>query len=188
MPPIWRDVLQDQWAGKSIEDIAAARNLSLVAVGNILRMAGGRFQILMDRAATKPTVQVEDGQVKAAGGRPDLAMSGNAAFAAIDQRRMRPEEVTHAEMQELANRLFAADPVAAERLVVRWMDSGTVVLDKDSLPTNLRQLVNEAEARNASQMLMTAAAKLLVTKKAMEGGNTTQIARLIDLQERVRGR
>lgn len=50
MPPIWREVLQDQWAGKSIEDIATARNLSLVAVGNILRMAGGRFQILMDRA------------------------------------------------------------------------------------------------------------------------------------------
>lgn len=60
MPPIWRDVLQDQWSGKTIEDIAAARHISIVAVGNILRQAGGRFRILMDRAATKPTVRVEE--------------------------------------------------------------------------------------------------------------------------------
>jgi N12 class adenine-specific DNA methylase len=181
MPPIWQNVLRDKWAGKDIPDIATARNISEAAVVNVLRMAEGRLRVLMDSAATKPTVQVEDGVVKAVGGRPDLAMAGNAAFAGVDQRRMTSEEVTHAEMNELATRLFAVDPDAAEKLVVRWMDSGTTVLSTDGFPDGIKAIVSEAQARSAAEMLMTAAAKLLVTQKAMQGGNTTQIARLIYL-------
>ncbi len=181
MYPIWRDVLQDKWAGMDIPAIAAKRNISETAVGNVLRMAEGRLRILLDRAATKPTVRVEDGVVKAAGGRPDLAMSGAAAFAGVDQRRMTPEEVTHAEMNELATRLFAVDPDAAENLVVRWMNSGTTVLSTDGFPDGIKAIVSEAQARNAAEMLMTAAAKMLVPQKAMQGGNSTQIARLIYL-------
>lgn len=183
MPPMWREALELSMKGTPPEDIATRMNLSETAVGNILRTAQGRLRILLEagEGKLKPTVRVEDEKVKAAGGRPDLAMSGKAAFAAVDQRRRTPEEVTHGEMEALAQRLFATDAAAAENLVVRWMDSGTTVLSTEGMPEAIKAIVAEAQARSAAEMLMTAAAKLLVTEKALAGGNAIQMARLIDL-------
>ena len=183
MPPMWQEALNLSMKGTAPEDIATRMNLSETAVGNILRTAQGRLRILLEASEgkLKPTVRVEDEKVKAATGRPDYAMSGNATFAAVDQRRSTPEEVTHGEMEELAQRLFATDPVAAEKLVVRWMDSGTTVLSTDGMPEAIKAIVADAQARSAAEMLMTAAAKLLVTDKSLAGGDTIQLARLIDL-------
>lgn len=182
LPPPHREVLRDLLVnGMSIEDAATTHNISETAVGNILRRGEAHIRLMLDRAPTKPTVQVQDGIVKATDGRPDLAMSGNAAVAAVDQRRMTPEEVTHAEMQELATRLFDVAPAEAESLVVRWMDSGTTVLSTDGMPDNIKAIVADAQARNAAEMMMTAAAKMLVARKTLEGGNSTQLARLIYL-------
>jgi hypothetical protein len=184
MRPIWRDTLQAMMIdGKSIAQFAQERGLPEETVGRILRDATGRLQFLQRSAekGLRPTVQVQDDKVKASSGRPDLAMSGNAPFAAVDQMRGTPEEVTHAEMQDMAESLFAADPVAAEKLIVRWMDSGTTVLSTDGMPDSIKGIVDAAQARSAAEMLMTAAAKMLVTEKALSGGNSTQIARLIDL-------
>lgn len=183
MPPMWREALELSMKGTPPEDIATRMNLSETAVGNILRTAQGRLRILLEagEGKLKPALGVEDEKVKAAGGRPDLAMSGNAAFAAVDQRRRTPEEVTHGEMEALAQRLFATDAAAAENLVVRWMDSGTTVLSTEGMPDAIKAIVAEAQARSAAEMLMTAAAKLLVTEKALAGGNAIQMARLIDL-------
>lgn len=183
MPPMWREALELSMKGTPPEEIATRMNLSETAVGHILRTAQGRLRILLEagEGKLKPTVRVEDEKVKAAGGRPDLAMSGKAAFAAVDQRRRTPEEVTHGEMEALAQRLFATDAAAAENLVVRWMDSGTTVLSTEGMPEAIKAIVAEAQARSAAEMLMTAAAKLLVTEKALAGGNAIQMARLIDL-------
>jgi hypothetical protein len=180
LPPQPREVLRDLLVdGLSIEDAATKNKLSETAIGNILRRGEAYIRLMLDRSPTKPTVQVQDGIVKATDGRPDLAMSGNAAVAAVDQRRMTPEEVTHAEMQDLATRLFDVAPAEAENLVVRWMDSGTTVLSTDGMPDAIKSIVNEAQARNAAEMLMTAAAKMLVARKTLAGGNSTQLARLI---------
>lgn len=182
LPPPHREVLRDLLVnGMSIEDAATKHKLSETAVGHILRRGEAHIRLMLDRAPTKPTVQVQDGIVKATDGRPDLAMSGNAAVAAVDQRRMTPEEVTHAEMQELATRLFDVAPAEAESLVVRWMDSGTTVLSTDGMPDSIKAIVADAQARNAAEMMMTAAAKMLVARKTLEGGNSTQLARLIYL-------
>ena len=182
LPPPHREVLRDLLVnGMSIEDAATTHGISETAVGNILRRGEAHIRLMLDRAPTKPTVQVQDGIVKATDGRPDLAMSGNAAVAAVDQRRMTPEEVTHAEMQELATRLFDVAPAEAESLVVRWMDSGTTVLSTDGMPDSIKAIVADAQARNAAEMMMTAAAKMLVARKTLEGGNSTQLARLIYL-------
>ena len=183
MPPMWREALELSMKGTPPAEIAQKMGRSETAVGNLLNVANGRLRILLaaSEGKLKPTVQVENDKVKAASGRPDLAMSGNAAFAAVDQRRSTPQEVTHGEMEELASRMFATDPTAAENLVVRWMDSGTTVLSTDGMPDAIKAIVGEAQARSAAEMLMTAAAKLLVTEKALAGGNTIQLARLIDL-------
>lgn len=182
LPPPHREVLRDLLVnGMSIADAATTHGISETAVGNILRRGEAHIRLMLERSPTEPTVRVQDGVVKATDGRPDLAMSGNAAVAAVDQRRMTPEEVTHAEMQELATRLFDVAPAEAENLVVRWMDSGTTVLSTDSMPDSIKAIVADAQARNAAEMMMTAAAKMLVARKTLEGGNSTQLARLIYL-------
>ena len=184
LQPIWRTVLEASMKGTPVEQIAKENDISIQAVGNILRVAQGRLQFLMDSGKggrLRPTVQVEDGKVKAAAGEPGKAMGADPSFVAVDQRRARPEEITHAEMQDLAQQLFETDPFAAEKLVVRWMDSGTTVLSLEGMPAGIRNIVNEAQARQAAEMLMTAAAKLLVTEKSLAGGDAFEIARLIDL-------
>ena len=180
LPTTWRNVLQDVWAGKDVPTIAKERNLPERAVENIKRQALGRFEVLLNKEAPKVTVRVENGAVKAAGGRPDLSLSGNAAVAAVDQNRETPEVVTHAEMQEAAQRMFAADPVAAEKLVTDWMDSGTVNLHTEKMPEAIQKIVHAAQANKSAEMLMTAAAKLLVTEKAFKGSPSAELARLID--------
>lgn len=183
MPPIWRTVLEASMKGTPVSQIATDNKISEVAVGNVLRVAQGRLRVLMEAQAgkLKPAVRVENEKVKAAAGRPDLAMSANPAFVAVDQRRAAPEEVTHQEMNELAVRMFDVDFKAAENLVVRWMDSGTTVLSTDGMPEGIKEAVQEAQSRRAAEMLMTAAAKMLVTQKALQGGDPIQTARLIDL-------
>lgn len=183
MPPIWRSVLQESMTGVPVERIAENHSITTNAVGNILRVASGRLTILLQasKGSLKPTVQVEDQRVKATSGDAALSMGANPAFVAVDQRRGRPEEVTHGEMQDLAQRLFTLDPVSAEKLVTRWMDSGTTVLSVEDMPDGIRAIVNDAQARQAAEMLMTAAAKLLVTEKSLAGGDAYEIARLIDL-------
>jgi hypothetical protein len=189
MPAIWREVLTGYWRARkeapdqsqdqAIQAVARALQLTDMQTGNILRSASGRLNVLLQQNPTKPTVQVENGVVKAKGGRPDLALSGNPVFAAVDQQRMTPEEVTHAEMQEMAGRLFDTDAAAAERLVTRWMDTGGMDTRTEGMPAGIATLMSEAQSRNAGQMLMTAAAKLLVTRESLAGGDTTRLARLI---------
>lgn len=182
MPPIWRSVLQASMRGDSIPVIATREKLSETAIGNILRLAKGKLNVMVkaQEGQLKPAVQMEDGQLKGTKGRPDLALGAVPNVAAVDQNRAGPEEVTHAEMQDLANRMLAEYPEDAERLVIAWMDSGTVSTDAPNLPRGLRAIVAEANARQAAQMLLTATAKLLTVKKATEGGDMVQMARFID--------
>lgn len=179
MPPIWRDVLKDTWGKQSIPEIAQARGLKEEAVGNILKQAAGRFRVLMARdAAIKPTVRVADGKVKATDGRPDLAFSGNAVMAALDQQRLMPETVHKAEVQELVEAMFSRFPNEAKDLVNRWMDSGGMMTLPANLPDGLNTLTAEAEARGALPMLMQMAANHALLASRLGDDSLFEQARL----------
>lgn len=180
LPPTHRNALERSLKGESPQSIAANMHLSEVAIGNILRMAEGRLAVLL-RAKNEGLIpkQSEDDGVRIDGGRPDLAHGAIPQFAAVDQSREGPETVTHAAMQNLARRMFDVDPVAAKNMVTRWMDSGGIVRATDGMPEGIKQILDEAEARLAADMLMTAAAKLLVNREILSGGDPIQVARLI---------
>jgi hypothetical protein len=57
--PVQRNVLEDSWAGLTIEETAKKRNMSPYMAGYALRQAEGRFRILMDQAARKSNVEAE---------------------------------------------------------------------------------------------------------------------------------
>ncbi|MBL9177268.1 MAG: hypothetical protein JNM65_04335 [Verrucomicrobiaceae bacterium] len=130
----------------------------------IVQQAAQRAADLGDRS-TRPTGQTITGTLHKATTAPGLA---SRAYHAAENLALNTLEGS-----------FAA--AAAEKLVVRWMDSGTTVLSVEGLLSAIKAIVAYAQGRSAAGMLMTAAAKLLVTEKAMAGGNTLQIARLIDL-------
>jgi hypothetical protein len=180
LPPTWRDALERSLKGESIESIAKRMFIPEIAVGNLLRRAEGRLNVLM-RAANNSLIpkKGEDGGVRLDGGRPDLAFGAVPQFAAVDQSREAPEKVTHAAMQELARRMFDVDPEAAKKMVTRWMDSNGLVRVTDGMPAGIKNILDEAEARLAGDMLMTAAAKLLVNREILSGGDPIQTARLI---------
>jgi hypothetical protein len=181
MPKPWVEILQAHQAGQSIDEIAKARNISPELAAHSLHNAQGRFNWLSANFNPLAKVRAVDGGVKAVGGRPDLAYGAQPAFTAVDQQRNTPEIVTHAEMQDAAARMFATDPTAAEKLVTRWMDSGTTDLRTDDMPDAIKNIVADAQNRNSSLALMTAASQLLATESAFNGGSSAKIARLIDL-------
>ncbi len=182
MPNVWSAILQDHTNGKSVEEIAAARHLKPEQTAYILSQAQGRFNYLRGQLPTKPKVAPQaNGGPLYKGGRPELALSGIPAFAAVDQNRGTPEQVTHAEMQDSATQMFAVDRDAAEKLVMRWLDSGGMAFTADDMPDGIKDIVADAQAKKASQALMTAAAQILTVESAFAGGNSAKIARLIDL-------
>lgn len=182
MPKVWSDILRDHSSGKNVAEIAAARHLKPEQTAYILSQAQGRFDYLRGQLSTKPKVAPQaNGDPLYKGGNPDLALSGIPAFAAVDQNRMTPEEVTHAEMQDAATRMFAVDRDAAEKLITRWMDSGGMAFTADDMPEGIKAIVADAQSRKASMALMTAAAQIFTVESAFAGGNSAKIARMIDL-------
>lgn len=184
MPPMWRDVLQQSMRGESIPSMAKRMGISEVGVSNILRNAQGRLTALTKAAdgTLKPTVRLEDGQMKYTAGRPDLAMGAMPNYNAVDRERATPMEVTHAEMNEYANRLFEIDAQQAEKLITHWLDTQNI--NTTGMDPDLVRIVTDATGRDAKEMLMVAASKMLVTRKSLTGGDPVQIARLIDSYRR----
>lgn len=181
-PPVWREVLALSMSGQTIPQIVATRAaqnrpLSETAVANILVQAAGRFKILMGQPP-KPTVQVQNGIVKAATGRPDLAGSGSSLMAALDQNRPMPEVVHQAEMRDLAATLFGGWPAESLSLTRRWMDSGGMLSPPTGLPYGMQAILDEASARGALPMLMQAAANHALNEARLNNAPLHEQARL----------
>ena len=155
LPDPHRKVLRDILVnGMSVEDAATTHTLSEAAVINILRRGEAHVRVMMDAKAASPELAVEDGIVKAAYGRPDLARSGDSLMAALDQNRPMPEVVHRAEMEDLAWAMFSGWPTESLAIVKRWMDSGGMMTVPDNLPHGLKVILDEAAARGAAPMLM----------------------------------
>lgn len=90
MPPIWREVLEAQFSGKTIPEIAEQLRLTEAAVNNVLRVAEVRLRVLMNRKAVRQDSNDEADTIE---GRLAAPISGNSKagvgkwFSGLFERR-----------------------------------------------------------------------------------------------------
>lgn len=146
-PPMYRAVYADLRSGMSPADVAAKNGIPLKGVGNIMRRLESYLGSVTLAAADQLAPAMQGGLI--AGGRPDLALSGNPVVAAVDQMR---EAVGVPEIR-------AQDAVNAQ---------AAAMLAKDYQGTYDALL---ASARDGGQMSDTevAATKLVIAQETMSG-------------------